>query len=116
MAKVIELGSVKEFRLRKMEEELDGLEHPDPKIREEWLKMAKAAYRKYPGPPAPSMPNLSFPLPASVSEDETVIMQKKVQEFIERIKSDFMGQHLEMLRDIILLQKELAELRSEHNK
>lgn len=113
MAEIIDLTNLREFRVRELERVVaQGLQHPDDKVLSLWKEMAVAAVRKYPGPPDPTQPQLNFNLPGSMSESETDNIRASVQDFFKNYQNDVQNQTMEMLRDICLLQKEVAECRA----
>jgi hypothetical protein len=112
VAEIIDLTNFREFRVRELERIVaEGLKHPDERVLSLWKEMAVAAVRKYPGPPSATQPQLNFNLPGSVSESETNNIREAVQEFFKNYHSDVQNQMMEMLKDICLLQKEVAECR-----
>ena len=112
MAEIIDLTSTREFRVRELERVVEeGLKHPNDEVLSLWKEMAINAVRKYPGPPNPTHPQLNFTLPRSVSEAETDHIRKAVQEFFKNYQNDVQNQMTEILKDLFLLQKEVAECR-----
>jgi hypothetical protein len=116
MAEIIDLTSRQEFRVRELERVVvEGLKHPNEEVLSLWKEMAVAAVRKYPGPPNPTQPQLNFTLPGSVSAAETDNIRKEVKEFFKNYQNDVQNQMTEILKDIFLLQKEVAECRANEN-
>jgi len=112
MADIIDLTDVKEFRIRGLERLLEeGMKHPDENVLALWTELVKESLRKYPGPPTPTQSQISIEFPECVSQKEIERIVVPIKEFIASYKNDVQEIMQNMLTDIALLQKEVAEKR-----
>jgi len=112
MADVINMMDKDAFKLRKFERLVEEkLHHSDKSVLQVWQALAKESIKKYPGVPDPSA--LSVMLPVHVSEENLSVISQDIQQYMQQYIDQVKGVMLEMLSDIIILQKEVAEKRVE---
>ncbi len=112
MNKVIDMPDSKAWKMRRFEKLIEkSLSHSNQNVLNLWQEMVKTMIKKYPGVPVPSSLNVLLPKQASQKDmDETSRhIQEYIQNYIDQVKTTM----LDMLSDIIVLQKEVAEKRVE---
>ncbi len=110
MAEIINFPNTPEAKVRELEKILtEKMYHPNSKVLESWKEMAKLSLRKHSGSPNPSKSSLSLNFPPCVSELEANEVASTVKEFIESYAKDVEKEFLEMFKEIIILQKTVAE-------
>jgi LPS O-antigen subunit length determinant protein (WzzB/FepE family) len=112
MDKVVDITELSEFKIKQLENIINrDLIHPDPEVLVLWKQMASETIRKFSGAPKPTKPNLSLSLPSATSDEECVEVQKQVTSYLSAYKQDVLEQMLDILKETISLQKEVAEYR-----
>jgi hypothetical protein len=113
LAEIIDLSNIREYKIRKLERIFEEeMKHPSEKVLKIWKKLAKESVRKYPGAPSPTAKELNFKLPASVTQQEANKISETISGFIINYQNDVQKVMMQMLEEIIILQKEVAEKRA----
>ena len=85
-------------------------EHPDPAVAVRWAKLARETLRKYPGPPSPTRTQLDLGELGTVDDATRQRIVTEVKTYVESYFNDVRDQLMHIHGDILLLQKEIAEL------
>lgn len=115
MAKVIDMTGKNAFKMRRFERLVEeNLYHSDHDVLTLWQALAKESIKKYPGVPDPGVLNVVLPSKVGQSDLDNISqnIQQYMQDYIDQVKTVM----LDMLSDIIVLQKEVAEKRIEELK
>ena len=86
--------------------------HPDKQVAKAWAAMAEQSLARYPGPPAPSHPILDLDVVDHLSSDQKQQVETVTKEWLERYLADVRDQLMSVHRDLLILQKRVAELES----
>ena len=84
--------------------------HPDPEVARRWSEMAKHSLRRFPGPPIPSQPELNLDSLAGLSDADREALIVSVSAWLESYFNDVRSQMMDVHRDLLSLQKRVAEL------
>ena len=110
MAKIIDMTAKDAFKMRKFERIVEErLTHPDEDILLLWKSMAKESIRKYSGAPRPGV--LDIFLPEETKKEDMDRIAQDVQNYMQSYVDNVKEMMLDMLGDMVILQKELAERR-----
>ena len=111
MAKVIDIMNHKNFKKCKLDRLIEkSLYHDDENVLEIWQTLVKEYINKYPGVPSPSG-TLNLVVPIETEQALLDIIAADIEQYIQEYVSDVKRMMLNMLGDIILLQREVAEKR-----
>jgi len=84
--------------------------HPDPRIASAWADMAEQSLSRYPGPPLATHPVLDLDSVSGLSTDQKTDLAVLAQEWMEHYQHDVRSQLMQMHRDLLSLQRQIAEL------
>lgn len=87
--------------------------HPDKAVAEKWAKMARESMLRYPGPPLPSQPVLGLDTVENLDLEQKNQLLDLTQEWLESYFNDVRNQMMEMHRDLLGLQRRVAEFEKE---
>ena len=85
-------------------------QHPDQKVAGRWIAMASITCQKYPGAPWPTQETLPLDVLQLLDSDTREAVLTAVQEFMHSYFDDVNTQLFSMHRELLTLQKQLAEL------
>lgn len=84
--------------------------HPDKEVAEKWAKMARESMLRYPGPPLPSQPVLDLDTIENLNLEQKKQLLALTQKWLEYYFNDVRNQLMGMHRDLLGLQRRVAEL------
>ncbi|MEE9320134.1 MAG: hypothetical protein V3U76_06790 [Granulosicoccus sp.] len=84
--------------------------HPDSRVAERWSAMANETIARYPGPPPPSRSMLDVEGISGLDEEQRQYLFDALQQWIDSYFNDVNSQLLQVHRDLLILQKRVAEL------
>lgn len=84
--------------------------HPDPRVAVRWLYRAKQTIRRWPGPPLPSLESLVVNPGGNFDARQRSLVTDACAEWIDGYFGEVGEQMMDMHRELLSLQKELAEL------
>lgn len=88
-------------------------QHPDPDVARRWSEMARQTVSRYPGPPMPTQPVLDLGTVEGLSVDQTSEIQAITENWLLGYFEDVRKQMMAMHRDLLKLQKTVAEIESD---
>ena len=89
--------------------------HPDPDVARRWADMARQTLSKYPGPPMPTQPVLDLDTIEGLSAAQANAIQLLTQDWLQAYFHDVSEQLMKVHRDLLSLQKTVAELSTDEN-
>lgn len=84
--------------------------HPDEKVAKAWADMAEQSLARYPGPPLPSHPLLDLDTVDGLSSEQKQQVETLTKTWLEHYLSDVRDQLMCVHRDLLVLQRKVAEL------
>ena len=84
--------------------------HPDPEVASRWAQMAKETILRYPGPPHPTRPLLDLEKVDGLSAEQTQAIHAVTERWLQHYFDDVRAQLMNVHRDLLTLQKTIAEL------
>lgn len=114
MGTVHQLPNAAETQIRLLENLVKDLiaQHPDPDVAARWSSMAEKTIARYPGPPTPSQPVLDLSGINGLDKEQLAAIQTLTEQWLYSYFDDVRKQLLSVHRDLLSLQKKLAELQS----
>jgi len=111
MGRVHQLPTSNESQSRLLEKWLSEAvqRHSDVDVAEKWLAMARETLGKYPGPPLPSTPELDLSDLSSINDVDRQYLIQIIDDYLQAYFNDVRGQLMQIHRDFLNLQKQLAE-------
>jgi len=83
--------------------------HPDSEVARRWTDMAKETLARYPGPPLPSQAELNLDGISQLSAEDRDAVMVSVTAWLENYFNDVRAQLMDVHRDLLSLQKRVAE-------
>lgn len=100
---------VKKWKIDSVKREVaEGIKHANPKVELRWKEMALSTIERFIEKPAPN--ERGFAISLNISEQEKISLQEAVSKYLEDYSKSVEARHMEMLGEIIRLQREIAEL------
>ncbi|NND89722.1 MAG: hypothetical protein HKN42_02575 [Granulosicoccus sp.] len=90
--------------------------HPDRAVAEIWAVMARETISRYAAPPAPSQPVLDLDKVSGLTPLQCQQMHAVTQSWLESYLNDVRNQLMGIHRDLLGLQKRVAELEVERQR
>ena len=84
--------------------------HPDPEVAAVWSAMARESITRYASPPLPSQPVLDLDKVPDLSPEQYQALHGLTQSWLENYLTDVRNQLMNIHRDLLGLQKRVAEL------
>lgn len=88
-------------------------QHPDKAIAERWTELARVTAQKFPGPPLPNRTQIELDQLNKLSADDKHHVVNEIEQFITSYMNDVRLQLMEVHRELLSLQKNVAELEQE---
>ncbi|MBE8215015.1 MAG: hypothetical protein HAW62_01595 [Endozoicomonadaceae bacterium] len=108
MSNIIDLQATRQFKIRQFDHFIEeNLYHPNPLIEAIWKNLSRETMKKYPGIPQPGPLELQLKNKLSIQDQD--ILSQNISDYIENYIQKIRKIMLEMMSDIILLQREIAE-------
>ncbi len=108
MPKIIHLHETKQFQSKQYNHFIDdNLHHSDPDVQSLWRNLSKSTMEKYPGIPEPAL--LELKLNKTLTPQDEALLSENVTEYLHDYIEQVRYIMLEMISDIILLQRDIAE-------
>lgn len=90
-------------------------QHPDEIVAARWATMARQTLSRYPGPPMPTQPVLNLDAVKGLSSEQARAIQLLTEDWLQCYFDDVGDQLMQMHRDLLTLQKTVAELEAGNN-
>lgn len=87
-------------------------QHPDETVAKRWSELARETARKFPGPPVPTQAEMDLDQLASLSTADKEQVFFEMERFISGYFEDVRQQLMEVHKELLSLQKSVAELES----
>ena len=87
--------------------------HPDPRVATRWSAMARASIARHPGPPLPTRPVLDLDAVDGLSAPAREGVARAARAWLGSYFEDVRAELLAMQREMLTLQKRVAELEVE---
>lgn len=115
MGTVHRLPNAAETQIRQLENLVKNLiqQHPDAEVAARWSAMAEQTIARYPGPPLPSQPVLDLDSVAGLDKIQLAAIQALTEQWFCSYFDDVRKQLMSVHRDLLTLQKRLAELQTQ---
>lgn len=89
-------------------------EHPDKHVAKAWADMAQKSLARYPGPPLPTHPILDLDAVDELSSIQKQQVETLTKSWLEHYFADVRNQLMSVHRDLLVLQRRVAELENGH--
>jgi len=84
--------------------------HPDERVAQAWSTMAEQSLARYPGPPLPTHPILDLDSVAKLTNVQKQHVEELTKTWLEHYFVDVRDQLMNVHRDLLVLQRKVAEL------
>ncbi len=88
-------------------------QHPDADVAKRWSELARETALKFPGPPAPSQPDIDLSSLDTLSERDKERVFAELQGFLSSYFDDVRKQLMQVHGELLALQKTVAELETQ---
>ena len=85
-------------------------QHPDERVAKAWADMAEQSLERYPGPPMPTQPLIDLDAIDELSSLQKQQVERLTKDWLEHYFGDVRDQLMSVHRDLLLLQRRVAEL------
>jgi len=111
MADIVDFPQTKQHQARHLEHWVLEVikQHPDAKVAARWERMAVQTCARFPGPPLPTRNVLELDSIAGLDTQTQNAVQQAVQEYLQSYFRDVNAQLLDVHKELLTLQKQVAE-------